>query len=1240
MPAGVPLSTNTLVIRVRDLGSSGQSGYESLFISSTSTNPVLFKYVKPSPVSASVLNDVEASTLGGYNVTITGQNMGAFIDPLLSTPLSDIESKWTVRIRIQGARGAGLVNGLSISRDIERSFISSFTHESITFTLPSTLSDLPMIYEGKITIRVFYSDGVDSVCADTDDPLCTVCDCAVLQIAPPIITEIVPEKTSFDADPCLAQNISTRGDDVNVTVSRGRGYQAGDTCMQEVREMGIYTSSNVLLKKPCFRSAATQSGKTQLYILGRNFGSGKSDVLTAQGISVGGVPCQAPSIGETTVLNDSALLCSIQKNLPRGPAEIVVTQAYQTVNSSLYGLSPMAMCACGSYSLLEGQECVPCPEGAVCAGGNDKARAKRDFWETIPSEWKALRFIKLTIPVTNPNSPVKPFVPCIERGMCGSDNTCLGNTTGWMCTSCITGSNGVEMRRADDGISCEICNTEMTKVVFPASIGGAGSFVFLFVCFYIVSTVCCKQKQSKLDEKAKEQMARWEREAKMDDHNAPLGVYVRITVSFMQTLGAMSLYVQPSKKSAFSAEEPSPYLVFLKSFKFVNDVGTNFHAIQCQMPSGSSSYDLKLWAFMFLPVIVVFVFVSISVVYEIAIELTSWMKSAEVDDSGHKIPRVYRTLSEAVRDGSNNGVSWSSQLVVFALPTSISAAARAQDCSDISTGTYLKEFPIHSCSDEEYKRLQLIAWCMGVVWLFIPLVIAIILYSGPNVFLFLKPVYGSKWNGTSFLSNFQFAWGDEVPNEIVTKLWEGIDLSNPIGKQIVLNPGDKVPTVTKDGVEREEKVAYFRADVWNSLDEPQKLRFGWEMVVILRKSLLMGIATGFAGVKNLISQILFTIIILQSFLIIHLYLKPYKYAKINYLDTIAYVSEICGCTYVAWHLSAYQPGDVTTVKEAKAVQSALQTDFYAFSCLAVASVILYILVLVFFIADGLGFCRCFAQRKKQKIETAEERAARRKRNSSHKFHLKDLKAPFEDGEVHQFRTAELAKIRGGKKVIIGVDGRETIVELDHRFLDKNNEIVAAGDVVSTVNDPREGLIMKTFIRDSIPCADVTYISEVARRYEHNDTLRGKKLNPLTLLTEREVFERPKAFTENGSMDHSSDAFQNVNPLFLRIATPEAIQLAVSKDSRSALAEKKRIADDFEQQLNSLDMLLHRTVIEESHHEASDDEKDDDGHSQDEEEEEGRDSDSQDDEEDDRDRAQRSSFQPRAWSGWALTGGLF
>jgi hypothetical protein len=176
----------------------------------------------------------------------------------------------------------------------------------------------------------------------------------------------------------------------------------------------------------------------------------------------------------------------------------------------------------------------------------------------------------------------------------------------------------------------------------------------------------------------------------------------------------------------------------------------------------------------------------------------------------------------------------------------------------------------------------------------------------------------------------------------------------------------------------------------------------------------------------------------------------------------------------------------------------------------------------------------------------------------------------------------------------------------------------------------------------MPFADVTYMNEVARKYEHNDALRGKKLNPLTLLTEREVIERPKTLiSESITPDHQiNDSFQNINPLFLRKAPPDAIHLAVSKDYDSALDEKKRIIDLETRQLQSLELLLRRTVIEESHHEVSDDENNDDGYDHDGHSDEERDRDSQDDEEEDRDRAQRTSFQPKAWSGWALTGGLF
>jgi len=665
---------------------------------------------------------------------------------------------------------------------------------------------------------------------------------------------------------------------------------------------------------------------------------------------------------------------------------------------------------------------------------------------------------------------------------------------------------------------------------------------------------------------------------------------------------------------------------------------------------------------MFLPVIVVIVFVTISVVYEVAIELISWLRRDELDDDGKKVKRVHRTISEAIRDGSNNGAMWSSQLVVFALPTSISAAARAQDCSDLSTGTYLKEYPIHSCSDVEFIQLQRIAWYMGLLWLLIPLVIAIILYSGPNALLFLKPIYGSKWNGTSFLSIFQFAWGDEVPNEVVTKLWEGVDLSNPIAKQIVLNPGDKAPIVTKDGVEKEEKVTYFRADVWKSLNRTQKIRFGWEMIVILRKSVLMGIATGFAGVKNLISQILFTIIILQSFLVIHLRLDPYKYRQINYLDTVAYLSEICGCIYVAWHLSAYQPADVTTVKEAQSVQGALYTDFYAFSSLAVASVFVYILLLFFFILDSIGFFYCCSRRKKDKKKINDSTNEPGKlRNSANKFRIKNLKAPF-DGVLHQFPTSQLVKLgkeenslsplkKGIKKLGVDEDGKEIVLELDTRFVDKNKHVIAVGDVVFTVKEDREARIVNLVMQGNVPYADVSYMSEVARKYDLNDTLRGKKLNPHTLLTEEEVFARLKASAEQESFDVT-------NPMYSarRAGQKEAMGGDSANSSDVYVYTRARNINDEGDEDRVVNKRDGFDELDDGHHtypsarhinneNEDDDENNDehDGHHVDRRRRHINDDDDDDGDEDEeraKERAQRFRAQPRALGGWALYGGLF
>ena len=329
------------------------------------------------------------------------------------------------------------------------------------------------------------------------------------------------------------------------------------------------------------------------------------------------------------------------------------------------------------------------------------------------------------------------------------------------------------------------------------------------------------------------------------------------------------------------------------------------------------------------------------------------------------------------------------------------------------------------------------------------------------------------WNGTSFLSTFQFAWGDEVPNKVVMKLWKGINLSKTISKQRVLNPDDEVP-LDKEG--KKLKVVYFQADEWKLLPNSQRVKFGWEMAVILRKSLLLGIATGFLGIENLISQIMFTIIILLSFMIVHLRLNPYKYTKINSLDTLAYVSEISGCTYVVWHLSAYQPADVTTVSEAQSVQKLLSTDFQILSIIALFLVFVYFFVLLFFILQGTDFYRSLTKKGRMKAARTSKSTIQAKRPSVHKFQLKNLKA-FVD-EVHQFPTHDLVKIHD-------TDDIEHDHSVDYRFLDNYKKVVAAGDIVHTVHDKREAKVVRVYMRstDETPFADLVYIIEVARKIE-------------------------------------------------------------------------------------------------------------------------------------------------------------
>ena len=252
------------------------------------------------------------------------------------------------------------------------------------------------------------------------------------------------------------------------------------------------TATKVLLpaSAPCFRA----SGQTRLRILGRNFGSGKTTVnelkdprfaTVVQRVLVTSlsnsnsppVKCvvSATNQADSVVTSDGTIECVLAADLPRGPVDVSMVQAFRVLSAASFNITPYAACPCGSFARLDGQRCAECPDGALCAGAHLSAVARPDFWETHVDEWAAApRFIKLALlepgsitsafwvaqqktpiddfgyhdGVNTSATVVAPFVPCIDYGTCRANNTCAWTapnaapdgcsslTTTWMCSSC------------------------------------------------------------------------------------------------------------------------------------------------------------------------------------------------------------------------------------------------------------------------------------------------------------------------------------------------------------------------------------------------------------------------------------------------------------------------------------------------------------------------------------------------------------------------------------------------------------------------------------------------------------------------------------------------------------------------------------------------------------------------------------------------------------------------------------
>ena len=434
----------------------------------------------------------------------------------------------------------------------------------------------------------------------------------------------------------------------NASLATQSLFRPGDTCVQSIREQGISTTFRLQRSKPCFRASNSSTGsKTVLQITGFNFGSGTSPT-SKQNVSVTSlanikvVPVFCVAITDptaTVVINDGQLLCELQNDVVLGPTVITVFQAFSfsTTLQSEPPLTPYAACRCGSYAVAEGQLCVACPVATVsqpapylCAGRSDPARAAKDHWKTVPAEWglpalktvdggfgRAIPLINvdllswLTVTDSDPRwsnstafaglgaystvgKTTKPsagqtvalFVPCISNGMCGADNKCVESTNsqGFMCVECMAG-----MRRGTDGITCAVCDpasVNETAVVIAVIV-----FSLAFLAFAVKPLLArLAPAPAKLDARAQRAKERWEQNRLANDDTAPLMLYLRIAITFVQTLSALSLYVDPTQP-AFKNQQPSVFMNFLSSFSVVREMGLNVRGIQCMIGEDSNTFQ-------------------------------------------------------------------------------------------------------------------------------------------------------------------------------------------------------------------------------------------------------------------------------------------------------------------------------------------------------------------------------------------------------------------------------------------------------------------------------------------------------------------------------------------------------------------------------------------------------------------------------------------------------------------------
>ena len=704
-PEGIP-GSNSYVAIVQTVSEAGALGR---LASATSSSPNAISVT----FAAATLETFTPASLGteGGPITLLGSNLGRFECSALDCGalVSGSAPYWGARLVFSTSAADGYLRVASLSP-------LHLNHSAASFLMPE--------FEGAVTVRLSYASVGGTVQSSTpltltatapqfsalraiaapSEPGTSFNPCAELA-APPSNSSSACIRAAFATAPwapsqaplasCFRGNASTTGSRTHLRIEGPPGrasFGVGGWPLQRGGERGSFITL-VPLGTPCASVAGGTAAAAQ---------------------PSWSVRC-LPSSSQHIWKDATTLECALESDVPFGPVEICVGVAYRVVSLTGAGLNAQAACACGSFhDGIAGPFCQACPPGGSCRGGLDKARAIAGAWETVPLQWA-----QRSIPSVNLSLGFPRFTVCPYEPRCQGDSQCAAGAVqgAFMCSACPPGSVPGPLQQCAPCLPSDMAATG--GALGSGAVAIAGLYLLLreggLLRRYLRQ--CCAQGGGGVAAKPVSAAAA---------AASPLGSYIKIMLSFAQTLGALAVYTRgmlPASQQG-AATLPLAQLMpwLLDKFSFFTNLGLNTVALSCLLHSIDFFTQQRL--VMVLPVLPLLLFVLFLAARVVVAGLRRGANGPPLQEWA--AAQWAATLQAA--EGSAGW--WVVFLSFLALPMSIQALATLQDCAPERAGGYLRSVPAISCRDPDFVAFQYLALGLGWTYLLLPTALALAMFRG------------------------------------------------------------------------------------------------------------------------------------------------------------------------------------------------------------------------------------------------------------------------------------------------------------------------------------------------------------------------------------------------------------------------------------------------------------------------------------------------------------------------------